>query len=47
MTDLMEREGVATAALAVRIDRRVIDKVLIAAGAVVAIGLVVAGALLS
>jgi hypothetical protein len=48
MTDLQDREAVNTAAApVVKIDRRLIDRVLIAAGAVVAVGLVVAGALLS
>jgi hypothetical protein len=49
MTDLADREAVGSAAAtpAVKIDRRLIDKVLIAAGALVAVGLVVAGALLS
>ncbi len=49
MTDLVDRETVGStgAAAVVKIDRRLIDKVLIAAGAVVAVGLVIAGALLS
>jgi hypothetical protein len=49
MTDLAEREAARSTepTPAVKIDRRLIDKVLIGAGAVVAVGLVIAGALLS